>query len=94
MAKDHRLLHNVGANTPLYIVMDIATADSSVVDSDGNIVWGFNFGLGFLLEIDIEGLVENKGEVLRLELAELLAWRGKLHTLSVILPAAIRGISE
>lgn len=71
MAEDHWVFHDVVADAALDIVVYIATADSSVVYGDENVVGRGELGLGLLFEADLEWFGEDEGEVLRLELANV-----------------------
>ena len=79
VAEDHGVLHDEVADGAVEPVVDIGTADAGVVDGDEDVMGVLDLGDGLVLEADVEGLVENEGEVLeRGGRRSVLAWGGSI----------------
>jgi hypothetical protein len=64
MPEYHGIFQDEGPNCALRPVVYIATANSGVVDCDEDIVGGLDGRFGLFFEFNVEGLVEDEGEVL------------------------------
>lgn len=64
MAQDHGLFDDEGADFPFDPVVYVGTADACVVYCNQYIVGILDCGLGTLGKGDVEGFVEDEGEVL------------------------------
>lgn len=64
VAENHGLLEDERSNAAMFPVMDIRTADTSVVYGDEDIVGRSQFRLWLLCEGNIEWFVEDEGEVI------------------------------
>jgi hypothetical protein len=69
VAQDHGVFDEEIADASFDPVVHIAAADAGVIYGDEDVVWGLEGGFGLLFEGDIEGFVEDEGEVLELGLA-------------------------
>lgn len=64
MAEHHWFLDNEGADASFDPVVYIAAADAGVVYGDEDIMRGFDCGFRSLFIGNVEGFVEDEGEVL------------------------------
>lgn len=64
MAQDHWRLDDEGTDAAFDPVVDIAAADAGVVYCDEDVVGGLDRGFWALFVGDVEGFVEDEGEVL------------------------------
>lgn len=65
VAKNHRIFHNVGTDCSFNPIMNIGSADTSIVYGNENIVFRFEFGNWPLLKFNRERLFENEWLVLQ-----------------------------